>query len=347
MAVLVDAVAEADAVQTDPVAPPSSTVAIVEALTALGFEPVEIALQPGHIHEWVRALIDGHFRLGFNLCESVGGRASAEHLPAATVELLGLPMTGAPSTTLLNCLHKNRCSAVLGTHGVRVPAWHYVGRHDPVPRHWRHYPSIVKPAAEDASNGVHADSVVESPTELADAIQRLRANWGGLIVQQFVTGREINMAIVGRNVLPPSEIDFSELPEGQPPVVSYAAKWETDTPEYQGTRPICPAPLKPGLRQELLHVATRSWELMDGAGYARVDIRLADDSRAYVIDVNPNPDLSPDAGLARQAAAAGWSYRDLIERIVEEAFARAKEAGAASGRTWTFPSDAVSDERTA
>ena len=347
MAVLVDAIAEAEVDQSDPVAPPSSTIAITDALAALGFEPVEVALEAARTHAWVQDLIDGRFRLVFNLCESVGGRAAAEHLPAATVELLGVPMTGASSATLLNCLHKNRCSAVLQTHGVRVPAWHYVGRHDPVPRHWRHYPCIVKPAAEDASNGVHADSVVRSPTELADAIQRLRANWGGLILQQFVTGREINMAIVGRNVLPPSEIDFSDLPDSQPHIVSYAAKWQLDTPEYRGTRPICPAPLPPGLRQDLLHVATRSWELMDGAGYARVDVRLTDDGHAYVIDVNPNPDLSPDAGLARQAAAAGWSYRDLIERIVEEALVRPKEAGAASGRTWAFPSDAASDERTA
>jgi D-alanine-D-alanine ligase len=160
-----------------------------------------------------------------------------------------------------------------------------------------------------------------------------------VLVQEFIGGREINLAIVGNQLLPPAEIDFSTLPEGLPPIVSYAAKWHDQSPEFSGTVPICPAPLAPEESERLQRLAARAWRLMDGTGYARVDIRLTDDGTPYVIDINPNPDLSLDAGLARQARVAGWSYEELIGRITDEALE--PSAGGAAHSAWTFVQPAV------
>jgi D-alanine-D-alanine ligase len=333
IAVLVDEIAELEATGGEQMAPAQSTLRIIAALEALGYQPVELMLQAGKTDEWLAGLLEGDFRGAFNLCETVAGRASGEHLTAAAVELLELPMTGASAATLLYCLDKDRCSAMLRSHGISVPEWTRVRRGGPMPEDWTRFPAIVKPAADDASNGIHAKSVVNSPAELSAELERLHERWDAL-VQEFVAGREINLAIVGRFVLPPAEIDFSTLPDDLPPIVSFEGKWAPDSPDFVGTRPVCPAPLSPERTRELQRLAVQAWRVMDGRGYARVDVRLADDGVPYVIDINPNPDLSDDAGLARQARVAGWSYDELIGRVVEEALSQGTDG--AGRQDWVF-----------
>jgi D-alanine-D-alanine ligase len=333
-AVLVDEIAELEAIGGEQIAPAQSTLRIIDALETLGYQPVEVILQAGKTDEWLSGLLTGDFRAAFNLCETLAGRADGEHLTAAAVELLELPMTGASAATLLYCLNKDRCSAVLHSHGIRVPEWRLVRRADPTPEDWTRFPAIVKPAADDASNGIHAKSVVHSQAELVAEVKHLHERWDAL-VQEFIAGREINLAIVGRFVLPPAEIDFSTLPEGSPPIVSFEAKWAAGSPEDIGTRPVCPAPLSPEQTIDLQRLAVRAWGVMDGRGYARVDVRLSDDGVPYVIDINPNPDLSHDAGLARQARVAGWSYEELIGRVMEEALSR-PELHYPADEDWAF-----------
>jgi D-alanine-D-alanine ligase len=296
-------------------------------------------LRENDIHRWVRRLATENFSFAFNLCETVAGHAEGEHLAAATVELLELPKTGATAKTLLYCLNKDRCAAVLASHGIPVPRWALARAGGPPPSDWDCFPAIVKPASDDASNGVHPNSVVYSREELFEAIGRVLDHWDSAVIQEFIEGREINLAIVGNCLLPPAEIDFSTLPDGSPPIVSFEAKWISGSPEDSGTQPVCPAPLEPHVARELQSLAARAWSLMDGRGYARVDIRLTDDGSPYIIDINPNPDLSIDAGLVRQAAVAGWSYRELIERIVEAAHAAGEPGGVE--RDWVFVPAAV------
>ncbi len=337
VAVLVDQVAEREAAalqgDADPTAPPQSTVRIIEALRTLGYEPVELALVPERRADWLGRLMNDEFRLAFNLCETIGGCADGEHLAAAAVQLLDLPMTGASAETLLLCLNKDRCAAILRAHGIDVPDWRLLRRGRPLPDAWDRFPAILKPAAEDASNGVHPYSVVRTPDELHQLAERLLRNFESLVVQEYIDGREINLAIVGDCLLPVAEIDFSSLPEGSPPIVSFEAKWSAGSPEDLGTQPVCPASLPSDVARELQLLAGYVWRVMEGRGYGRVDVRLAPDGRPYVIDINPNPDLSVDAGLARQARVAGWTYEQLIEKIVDEALVGRNGAGSSD---WTI-----------
>lgn len=330
---LVDQIAER-AAGADELAPAQSTARIISALETLGYEAVEVALHSDRVDEWLRTVLDGQFDLAFNLCETIGGRADGEHLAAAAVELLDIPMTGASSATLLLCLNKARCSAILRSDGFVVPEWRSIEEDDPLPRDWTRFPAIVKPAAEDASNGIHSRSVVQTVDQLLEVAYYVQEHWGRVLIQEFIEGREINLAIVGNHLLPPAEIDFSTLPEGVPPIVSFAAKWHAESPEFGGTVPICPAPLAPEQAERLQRLAVRAWRLMDGCGYARVDVRLTREGTPYVIDINPNPDLSVDAGLARQARVAGWSYEELVGRIVDEALNPG--AGGSERLAWTF-----------
>jgi len=298
-------------------AAPGGLAAIRDALAALGFEPVVLEFA-GDPSSWLASLREGGFDVVFNLCEGLGGQGSEEALPASAVELLGLPMTGARAFTLGLCSRKDLVNAHLRAQGIAVPDWAVARRGAPLV--WRRYPAIVKPVAEDASLGIDAGSVVHSRAELEAACARGHGTWERLLVQRFVDGREINVAIVGDRVLPHSEIDFALLPRELPRVVTYAAKWETGSVYDRGTAPRLLGADEARLSARLARVAQAAWAAVEGSGYARIDLRLGERGRLYVIDVNPNADLSPGAGLARQAAAAGWSYQELIARILDLAF---------------------------
>ena len=139
------------------------------------------------------------------------------------------------------------------------------------------------------------------------------------------------MGFVGRRMLPIGEVCFDTLPEGTWPIVSYAAKWIPESPEYEGTVPVCPAELDPQLQEKIAQVARSAWQHMAGAeGYGRVDMRVTPEGQPYVLEVNPTPDLSSNAGLARMGRAFGWSYDDLVMQIVDEALTRSQSHRAAA-----------------
>lgn len=281
--------------------------AVVEALS--GFDHAAFPIAVGAPLDRFLARLAG-VDLVFNLVESLDGRAEDEPRIATLMELAGHPVTGASSETLGLCRRKDRVNALLGAAGLPVPAW-TLARNGKSPA-WDHFPAIVKPAGEDGSVGITESSVVEDAIELRAAVQRCP---GPVLVQRFVGGRELNVGIVGEVVLPVAEIEFS----GAQRLVTYAAKWEPGSAADLGTRPVCPARIPEALDTEARDLALRAWQAIGGTGYGRVDLRTDTHGRLQVLEVNPNPDLAPGAGLARMAATAGWSYDALVTRIVREA----------------------------
>jgi D-alanine-D-alanine ligase len=152
-----------------------------------------------------------------------------------------------------------------------------------------------------------------------------------VLVQEYVAGREFNVGFVGRRMLPLAEIRFDGMPEGTWPIVSYAAKWIPGSPEDEGTLPVCPAEVDPELAKRIGEVAREAWVYVSGGeGYGRVDLRLNEEGQPYVLEVNPCPDLSSNAGLARMGRAFGWSYDDLVMQVVDEALMRSQSSSAAA-----------------
>lgn len=248
--------------------------------------------------------------LVFNLVEGLEGRGAEEPRLAALQELAGRPLTGAGSDCLALGRRKDRVNALLAAEGLPVPTWALAG--PTTAPDWNAYPAIVKPAGEDGSVGIHDSSVVADPWALQGAIAATPAP---ALVQAFVGGRELNVGIVGATVLPVSEIVFS----GDQRVVSYAAKWSAGSRADLGTRPVCPARISGTLHDQVVELARRAWAAVGGTGYGRVDLRTDAAGEPWILEVNPNPDLAPGAGLARMAEAAGWGYDGLIARILEEA----------------------------
>jgi D-alanine-D-alanine ligase len=264
----------------------------------------------------------------FNLCESVANVAIHEMHVVGIFELLGLCYTGSGPLTLGIALNKVRVKELLSYHGIKTPEF-VVYRttaeliEDDFPLA---FPVIVKPSMEDASIGIEPDSVVESFAALK---KRVRSIFQGheqpALVEEFIDGRELNVSIVGNHkpiILPISEIDFSTLPPTFPRILTYDGKWMKGTVAYDGTKGVCPADLPPAVEEKLKETALRVFRLLGCRDYARVDFRLSEDDVPFVLEMNPNPDISDEAGFARSAKASGRSYAQIVEKIVESALQR-------------------------
>jgi len=268
----------------------------------------------------------------FNLCESLSGDARFEPLLPMLLEHAGIAYTGSPPLALGLALHKQKAKGVLRGAGVPTPEAACLTTAD-VSAVTLPFPLIVKPSREDASTGISSQSVVHERADLerqvAAVIKRYRQP---ALVERYIDGREIYVSMLGRraggiDLLPLHEIDFSEMPAGRPRIVSFAAKWEETSAEYRGTKPVPCAGLPGDVAARLATVARSAFAAMELRDYGRLDIRLAADGTPYVIDVNPNCDLSEAAGgFARAGRAAGLGYDEVIRRIVDLAFQRRTHA---------------------
>ena len=280
--------------------------------------------------------------LAFNLCEGVHGRSEWEEHVVATLEFAGVPVTGASAWTLAACRRKATANAILTQAGLPIPRWTVAqGRiQDDFP-----LPAIIKPAAEDASAGLDRGSVVADRKALRARVAAMTEQFDEVLVQQYVAGRELNVGFVGDRALPIAEIDFSGMPPGSWPILTYAAKWDTGSPDDLGSVPVCPASLAQKLAERLVRIAETAWRAMEGKGYGRVDLRVDEQGRPWVLEVNPNPDLNDDAGLSRMAKAAGWDYAELVRRVAEVALREAQ--GSKAARELLAPSRRSRAARTA
>src|SRR5213592_1702385 len=269
--------------------------------------------------------------LVFNLCEGVHGVALWEDHVAAMLEFAGIPFTGCGSWTLAMCRRKAVANTLLAQEGLPVPRWMLA--RGTIPDDFP-LPAIVKPAAEDASAGLDRGSVVSDRKTLRSRVAAMTERYDEVLVQEYVAGREFNVGFVGTRALPVAEIDFTGMSEGHWPILTYAAKWDVGSAEDLGSVPVVPALVAQRLAERLVRVATRAWEVVQGpegvgGGYGRVDLRVDEQGRPWVLDVNPNPDLTDDAGLSRMAQAAGWEYAELIRRMAELALREAQGTKAA------------------
>ena len=290
----------------------------------------------GHNVKLVNMTLDAFERLrgmdidvAFNLCDDGFGNENAtEPHVAAVLDILGLTYTGSGCKAMIVCLDKALAKRVIANAGLPTPGF-YLAESESDLNHGLKYPLIVKPSSEDASIGIRSDSVASSEAELKKLVARVvRTYKQPALVEEYISGREFNVAILGNDeprALPISEIEFDGLPENKR-IVSYDAKWAEGSEEYRKTVPRCPAKISDEMRARLVEVAIRAYKLLGIRGYGRVDIR-ADETGPYILEVNPNPDLGMDAGFFRSAKAAGMTYPDLVKNILDLAV-----EGARNGR---------------
>jgi D-alanine-D-alanine ligase len=294
---------------------------VFRALVELGYQPVYLPID--EIENGLNKIRENQPDLIFNLCEGYKGNAHHEMHIASMWELMGIPYTGNTPISLGLAQNKVLAKKLFESKKIKTPMYQ-VYRETPVQTYLT-YPLIAKPASEDASLGITQDSIIYSFDDLKRKVCELLEKYHQpVLVEKFIEGREFNVSVLGNHppqVLPVSEINFSELEECYH-ITSYEAKWLPEHPHYKKTPPVCPAEVSKELRYKLMDVALQVYHQLMGRDYGRVDMRVDGHDQIYVLEYNPNPDISTDAGLARSALAAGLKYRDLIGKIVKDTLKR-------------------------
>ena len=301
---------------------------IKSALTSLGYRP-SIFNVDSDIYRLLDYLRNEKPDLIFNLVECVENESLQEMHVAGLYELLKIPYTGAGAYALGTALNKPRVKELLLHHGIPTAAFQvFAGSSRIALSEDLQFPVIIKPSREDGSVGISDASVVTSNSELRKRVQYILEEFQQpALVEEFIDGRELNVAILGYRepiLLPISEIDFSGLTDGMQRIVSYEAKWLHGTVAYQGTKGVCPASLTSAQEAKMRAIALKCFRLIGCRDYCRVDFRMKKDGSLYVLEVNPNPDISDDAGFARSAKAYGLTFVEIVGRIVESALDRAR-----------------------
>ncbi|HEY1064827.1 MAG TPA: hypothetical protein VGE52_01900 [Pirellulales bacterium] len=318
----------------------SDAAGVDESDVLLQVEAVEQALATHHVETLrlecsldLQALRDSLSTLRpdlvFNLVEALGGKDDLHPLAPIVYDSLGIPYTGAPTTGLVWTAHKIRAKRRLREVGLPTADWWDPEREtleiagppaEAFPSQW-----IVKSLVEHSSAGLTDASVVllESPEELRRLVaERAGANQNGagrrLFAERYIAGREMNVGMIadGSDVqlLTPGEYLFSGFEPGRPHIVSYHTKWLA---YHEVPRRFAHAADDAPLVAELSRIARRCWDLFDLRGYGRVDFRIDEAGRPFILEVNPNPCLTPDASFTCALDYAGISAVDAISRIVE------------------------------
>lgn len=290
------------------------------ALNALGYETAPLALTLD-LETAARELRRLSPLVVFNLVESIDGRDRLLHLATSLLDFLGIPYTGCGSDGMYLASNKLLAKSLLAQAGMPTPPWiraeeSLAAEPDFAP------PYIVKSTWDNASRGL--ERISESRQQLREHLE-LRAATGGLadlFVERYVEGREFNLSLLQSGsraeVLPEAEMLFVDYPPEMPRIVGYAAKWDPTSFEYTHTvRRFDFGEEERRLIEGLRELALDSWHRLRIGGYARVDFRVDDQGSPWILEVNPNPCLSADAGLAAAAARAGYPYRELVRRILQ------------------------------
>ena len=299
--------------------------AIADALKEEGYE-VDLI----NIKENIQVLIDLLKKdppdVVFNLIEFYRDDPALEHLIAGLFALYGVRFTGSGPFTLALCQRKGMTKQLLLANNVPTPRYKLLSEPKIPRRHGLHYPLIVKPSREDASSGVEKGSVVYNLEQFIERVKKTFEEYNApILVEEFIEGRELHVSILGNDpseVLPIIEIDFSELPSDHPSIISFDAKWNPLVESFHRVHSVCPAKLTKRLEKKVKTAALAAYKITGCKDYARLDLRIREDNKVFVLEVNPNPDLTSGVSFMESAEQIGLSFGETLSKIVECALSR-------------------------
>jgi len=262
----------------------------------------------------------------FNLVEYFHEDPELEAPVAGYFDLMRIPYTGAPMGALILCQKKGFTKQILAGHSIPTPHFRALN-HPKIPqRHGLKYPLIVKPAREDASSGVTRHSVVYDYPSLIMQLEKVFAEFAPpILVEEFIEGRELHISILGNHpprVLPAIEFDFSDLPDDHPNLISYEMKWSPLDQSYHQVHTVCPAELSKKEIRKIEEAVIPAFTVTGCRDYARIDMRMNDKGEMFILEVNPNPDLTEGVSFMESAEKAGLSFPGTLRTIVESALER-------------------------
>ncbi len=299
---------------------------VYQALLECGYEVHRLSL-----FDDVRPLLDAVRDIKpeviFNLCDTFDEITHWDKNILATIELLGVPCTGASSSALFLCNDKALSKKILRFHRVRTPRFHtfYGGHKVWLPKTLK-LPCIVKPLTEEASRGISQASIVDDEAAFIARVKMIHERMGlDVIAEEYIDGRELYVSIIGDRalrMLPAREMTFGQMDEDEPRIATYKAKWDDKYRKRWGIRNHFAKALEPELQKRIEDVCKRAYRALNLRSYARFDLRVTASGQIYVVEPNVNPCLAKDDELAQSALKAGIAYPSLIRKVVNQALRR-------------------------
>ncbi len=284
------------------------------SLTQLNHETVAVEVNL-NLQELYDRLNSERFDLVFNLVESINNQGELIALVPAVLDVIKIPYTGASYEATFLTSNKTVAKKIMRYHGIPTPAQiteSTIQNIEPASRY------IIKPIWEDGSLFLDEYAVVNGSV-LLTKIREI--DFSRFFVEQYIAGREFNISILtseqGPFVLDPAEIVFTNYHPDKPKIVGYSAKWNEDSFEYQNTQRVFPE-LPSSLLQHLKQICIDCWKIFNLRGYARVDIRLDSEGKPFVLEVNPNPCISPDSGYIAALKHSGIEINTAIKNIIND-----------------------------
>ncbi len=297
---------------------------VKETLKSMGHECTELAFT-SDLEAFSSGIKGEAPDLVFNLVESLGGKGSLIHLAPAVLDTLSISYTGSGTDAIYRTSNKLFAKEWLKANSVPTPDYfspvnHIAGAKDICGEY------IIKSVWEHASIGISDQSVItpESVSELFKEMTVRKTGLGGqCFAERYIEGREFNLSMLagfnGPRVLPPAEIKFDSYSGGKKKIVGYDAKWDQDSFEYNNTVRTFDFPDDDlPLLQLLKEISLKCWDLFNIRGYCRVDFRVDEQNRPWVLEINANPCISPDAGFIAAAEHAGLRAEDVIREIIND-----------------------------
>jgi D-alanine-D-alanine ligase len=298
--------------------------AVSLALSNLGYTPEALPLSID-IQKTITQLRRLNPTFVFNLVDTVDGHGSLIYFAPALLDYLRIPYTGVRTEGQFTTSNKLVAKKLLKLHGLPTPKWVTLEEIENNSAANSYF--IFKSVWEHSSIGLDENSVVFIPSksELKKELEtRNKVLFGECFAELYVDGRELNVTLLAKDgspeVLPPAEIRFNEqYYKSKTKVVDFRAKWIKDSKEYQNTnRCFDFSKDDQDLIDNVTSLAKECWYIFELRGYARVDFRIDNGGNPWILEINANPCLSPDAGFVSSAVHAGLDYDQIIERIIKD-----------------------------
>ncbi|OGW75751.1 MAG: hypothetical protein A2Z72_02735 [Omnitrophica bacterium RBG_13_46_9] len=310
---------------------PGCDISVRRALLKKGFSVDMLYLEKrdfgAPLYKLKKKILDANPSCIFNLFDGFRSDSSKEAEFAEILEMTGIPFTGNSPWTLAACLDKETTKRILEKRGIATPRGVFIKSLADLRMDGLNFPLFIKPCFEDASIGINPDVFLAKENDIHGIVPRkLKEFPKGLIIEEFIPGKEYHAGFL-RNfpyeMLGISVNNYSKHKDFLP-FLTYSSKWKSDSEEFRKLIPSLDENIPAHLKYKIAEISSKAGEALGCRGYYRVDLRERD-GQIFVLDMNPNPDISIYSGFMRQAYRIGYAYDDVIARIVALAGVSAKE----------------------
>lgn len=294
--------------------------AVVETLQLMGHNVRTLGIYDD-ISLLINNLKDHATDIVFNLTEVFMGKAHLDKNIPALLDLLDIPYTGCSADGLILCNNKALSKKILKFHRIRVPKFYTFKRGNRIwlPKKLQ-FPVIVKPLREEASTGISQASYVTDEAHFRERVEFLHNSMRmSAIVEEYIGGRELYVGVMGTRrlvALPIRDMKFDNVPDGEPTIATYKAKWDEDYRKKWGITNGFADDLPEAQIREIHKICKRAYRALNIDSHARFDCRLTEDGQLYIIEANGNPEIAQGDEFAESALRCGYSYDRLLKKLI-------------------------------